>query len=60
MKAIIINIVLGLIMLVGYGMNIVKIFGTDFEPPYKAEVIRVVGIFVPPVGVIVGFVTIED
>lgn len=44
----------------GYVMNIVKIFGTDFASPYKAEVIRAVGVFVPPVGAIAGWFTIED
>ena len=44
----------------GYCANVYKVFGTDFESPYKAEVIRTVGIFVPPVGVIAGYLTIED
>jgi hypothetical protein len=40
----------------GYVTNIVKLCGTDFEPSYKAEVIRGVGVVVPPVGVVLGYV----
>ena len=43
----------------GYIMNIVKITQLDFQEPYKAEVIRVAGIL-PPVGAIVGYLTIKD
>lgn len=35
-------------------MNIYKLTQCDFEAPYKAEVIRVVGI-IPPVGAIFGY-----
>lgn len=45
---------------ISYVTNIVKLAGLDFEPSYKAEVIRTVGVFVPPVGVIVGYMKIED
>lgn len=38
----------------GWVMNIYKLTQCDFEAPYKAEVIRVVGI-IPPVGAIVGY-----
>lgn len=43
----------------GWVKNIIKLTELDFEAPYKAEVIRVVGIF-PPVGMIVGYMDIED
>jgi hypothetical protein len=32
--------------------NVVKLVNTDFESPYKYEVIHAVGIFVPPASVI--------
>lgn len=44
----------------GYISNLVSLFGTDFEAPYKAEIIRGVGVFVPPVGIIAGYVDIQD
>lgn len=45
---------------VGYGMNIWAVFHLDFASPYKAEAIRTVGVFVPPVGAIAGYVTFEE
>ena len=39
----------------GYVQNIYKLTQCDFEAPYKAEVIRAVGVF-PPVGAIVGWI----
>lgn len=44
----------------GFILNVVKLTRCDFEPSYKAEVIRAVGVFVPPVGVVVGYCDIED
>ena len=44
----------------GYIANIYKLTDCDFDKPYKAEVIRVVGIAVPPVGCITGFMHIDD
>ena len=52
------SIILGLI--VGYIMNIVALCNCDFEPNYKAEVIRSIGIVVPPVGAVAGWIHIED
>lgn len=45
----------------GYGLNFYKLVAeTDFEAPYKAEIIRSVGVVIPPVGAIAGLITIED
>ncbi len=44
---------------VGWTCNIAKLAKCDFEAPYKAEAIRIVGIF-PPVGAIVGYMNIKD
>lgn len=44
----------------GWINNIIKLSNTDFEPPLKAEFIRGVGIFIFPVGVITGYMEIED
>ena len=48
-----------LVAFAGYVSNIVKLAQCDFKAPYKAEVIRIVGIF-PPVGAIVGYINIKD
>ncbi len=51
-------LVVGLIA-VGWGMNLVKLVQLDFESPYKAEVIRTIGI-VPIIGAITGYMTIGE
>ena len=43
------------LLLMGWITNLVKVFGCDFASPYKAEVIRTVGIFIPPVGGVAGY-----
>lgn len=48
------------ILILGYIINIVKACNLDYEPSYKAEAIRVTGIFIPPMGAIVGYISIED
>ena len=49
-----------LIAVWGYIANIYKLTDCDFDKPYKAEVIRVVGIVVPPVGCVTGFIDIDE
>lgn len=44
----------------GYVLNVVKLTQCDFEPSYKAEFCRTIGVFIPPVGVIEGYLTIKD
>ena len=41
-------------------VNIYKTTQLDFEAPYKAEVFRVAGILVAPLGVILSFVTFDE
>lgn len=55
-------IMLFLVVVVGFGYvsNIVKLTKCDFKPSYKAEVLRGVGIVVPPVGIIEGYLSISD
>lgn len=43
----------------GWGMNVYKLVNLDFQPPYKAEVIRSLGV-IPPIGAFVGYFSIED
>lgn len=61
--AFILAVLLGLILVagvVGWVKNIIELTECDFKAPYKCEVIRAVGVMVPPVGAVVGFITIED
>ena len=44
----------------GYVANIVKLCYCDFDVPIKAEIIRVVGILIAPVGIVAGFCDIQD
>lgn len=46
---------------VGWGLNIVKFAECDFKSPYKAEIIRGIGIApVPIIGMVTGYMKIED
>lgn len=54
------SIALYLLMLYGYLANIYKLTKYDFDVPLKAEVLRVVGIPVFPMGIILGYMDIED
>lgn len=45
---------------IGWSMNVYKFANLDFEPSYKAEVIRCISIFVIPAGAIVGYITFEE
>ena len=47
-------------LIIGWVLNVVKLVESDFEAPYKNEVIRTVGTFVPPIGGIAGWVDIDD
>ena len=62
-KFIVICLLLVVVLLLGcygYAANIVKLCGCDFEEPFKAETIRFVGVAVPPVGMVIGFIDIND
>jgi hypothetical protein len=52
--------ILIIFLLLGWVLNIVKLTNTDFEAPYKTEVIRGVSIFVAPMGGIVGYLKIGE
>ena len=45
---------------IGWGVNIYKFSKCDFKAPYKAEIIRGIGIPAVPFGAIVGFFDIND
>lgn len=42
-------------VIVGWIINIVQLFSTSFEPLTAVAVLRVVGVFVPPLGAIMGY-----
>lgn len=64
MKAGIMVILVYLAILIGAGYgwinNIVEFASCDFESPYKAEIVRGVGIPIAPVGAVLGYLDIED
>jgi hypothetical protein len=45
---------------IGYVNNIIKLTKCDFKTPYKTEVLRGVGVVVPPIGVVEGYLKLED
>lgn len=44
-----------LLSVVGWFLNAYRLTNCDFQTPYKCEVVRVTGIFVPPVGAVTGY-----
>ncbi len=58
--ALVIVVSIGIAALGGYGLNIIKFCQSDFEAPYKSEVIRGVGIPFAPIGIIAGWMNIGD
>lgn len=59
MKTILV-IVLIVALGIGWCMNVVKFVKSDFDVPLKHEVIRGIGIFVAPMGSVVGYLNIKD
>ena len=53
MKAIF--ILYGLAIL-GYILNIIQLFGCDFAEPWKEEIVRIIGVFFPPAGCVIGYI----
>jgi hypothetical protein len=48
-----------IIGVLGWIINLFLFFGLNFSAPYRAEVIRGIGV-VSPLGAVMGYVTIED
>jgi len=55
---IIISIVIPLFLGIGWVNNLIKFTRLDFQAPYKAEMIR--GIGLTPIGSIIGWINIKD
>jgi hypothetical protein len=51
----IVYIFIMVVFITGYVKNIVKFVQSDFDAPYKSEVIHGAGIIAPPLGVIFGY-----
>lgn len=49
-----------LFLVYGYFTNVYRLVKLDFESPYKAETIRTIGVAIPPVGMFLGYINIED
>ena len=48
-------LLVGLAGVVGWVTNIVKLFGSSFDPITGEVVLRAVGIFIAPLGAVMGF-----
>lgn len=57
MKVFLVLVWLFVVFLAGYGWinNIIKLIGMSIDPLTGLLIVRVVGIFIPPVGAIVGY-----
>lgn len=55
-----IYVLLAIFGLIGWIKNISKLIDCDFEPSYKTEVLRTVGIVVAPMGAIIGYMDLID
>lgn len=54
-------LIVWLALIIGWVMNIYKLVAhDDFESPYKAEVLRTVGVFVAPLGLVLGYITFDE
>jgi len=45
---------------IGYIYNIVYLVNYSFKEPYRAEAIRTVGVIVPPLGAVLGYIHIPE
>ncbi len=56
--------IIGLIIIVfcftGWVKNIIKLSNCDFEPSYRSEVLRIIGIPVAPMGIVIGYMDLID
>lgn len=53
-------ILMGIAAVVGWGTNIYKFASADFQAPYKNEILRGIGIPFTPLGVVLGYLHIDD
>jgi hypothetical protein len=53
-------IIIWVLCLYGWFANIYKLTQCDFDVPLKAEVTRGIGVVIFPVGIVMGYMDIED
>jgi hypothetical protein len=56
----IISLVIYLLLFYGYFANIYKLTQCDFDTPMRAEAYRITGVVLFPVGIVQGYMDIED
>ena len=56
----ILPLVIWIACIFGWGANIYKLSNCDFDAPYKAETLRLIGVGVFPLGIVMGYIGIED
>jgi hypothetical protein len=56
----IIGLIIIIVCFTGWLKNIIKLTNCDFEPSYKSEVLRIIGIPVAPMGIIIGYMDLTD
>lgn len=54
------GIILVIAGVIGWGLNVYQLTQCDFEPSYRAEILRGIGVVIPIVGAVEGYCTIED
>jgi|21_taG_2_1085346.scaffolds.fasta_scaffold00854_27 hypothetical protein len=47
------------LIVIGYFTNIYKLCNNNFEAPYKEEAIRTIGICIPPIGIVTGYLELN-
>lgn len=57
---IIIEIMIFLFGFTGWAMSINKLINSDFEKPYKREIVYAIGTVIPPSSIVIGWLNIED
>lgn len=62
MKTVLTIIPLVIILIGGAGwlFNVYKLATSNFEAPYKNEIIRGIGVVVAPLGAVVGYINMDD
>ena len=58
--AVIVTLIFMAVLFVGWIMNLASLCKADFKAPYKNEIIRGFGVFVPFVGGVAGYIPIKD
>lgn len=60
MAKILIFVAIWALLIISWGSNVFKLVKSDFEAPYKTELIRGVGVPFVPLGIIIGFMDIGE